>query len=73
MTASPEPEPGEAEIQKAAYFIWLASGCQPGHDLENWLAAKEYLKHHHGRSGGRGPLVGTRPGTTLPPHHLTSR
>ena len=43
-------DPTEAEIQQAAYYIWLASGRLPGRDVENWLAAKEYLKHHHGRA-----------------------
>lgn len=60
------PEPTEAEIQKAAYYIWLASGGQAGRDLENWLAAKEYLKHHHGRAARHaGPAEAT--------HHLTNR
>jgi hypothetical protein len=62
-----EPEPSEAEIQKAAYYIWLASGCQPGHDHENWLAAKEYLKHHHGRAARP---AGGKPEAT---HHLNTR
>lgn len=53
MNIHPEPEPSEAEIQKIAYHLYVESGCVPGHDLENWLAAKELLKHHHGRSGGR--------------------
>lgn len=54
MKTSPAHEPSEAEIQKAAYHIWLESGCQQGRELEHWLAAKELLKHHHGRSAGRG-------------------
>ena len=62
-----ESGPTEAEIQKAAYYIWLAGGCLPGHDLENWLAAKEYLKHHHGRAAR---AAGTKPEAT---HHLNTR
>lgn len=42
----PTPEPTEAEIQHVAYLLWLENGQKPGHDLENWLAAKEYLRHH---------------------------
>ncbi len=46
----PTPEPTEAEIQHEAYLLWLESGRQPGPDLENWLAAKELLRHRHGRA-----------------------
>lgn len=42
------PEPTEAEIQHAAYLLWLESGKAPGRDLDNWLAAKELLRHRHG-------------------------
>lgn len=42
------PEPTEAEIQHAAYLLWLESGKAPGRDLDNWLAAKELIKHRHG-------------------------
>lgn len=53
MKTNPTAEPTEAEIQKVAYHLWLEGGCQPGVELDNWLAAKELLKHHHGRDGGR--------------------
>lgn len=43
---APAPEPTEAQIQHVAYLLWLENGQKPGHDLENWLAAKEYLRHH---------------------------
>ncbi len=46
----PAPEPTEAEIQHEAYLLWLESGRLPGRDLENWLAAKELLRHRHGRA-----------------------
>ena len=42
-------EPTEAEIQHTAYLLWLESGRAPGRDLDNWLAARELLRHHHGR------------------------
>ncbi len=45
-TKASAPEPTEAQIQHVAYLLWLENGQQPGHDLENWLAAKEYLRHH---------------------------
>lgn len=43
---APAPEPTETQIQHVAYLLWLDNGQKPGHDLENWLAAKEYLRHH---------------------------
>jgi len=46
---TPESEPAEEEIQRVAYFIYVESGRVPDRDLENWLAAKEYLRHRHGR------------------------
>jgi Protein of unknown function (DUF2934) len=53
MNTKPIPDPSEEEIQKQAYLLYLASGSVPGRDVENWLAAKELLKHRHGKSGGR--------------------
>ncbi len=46
------PEPTEAEIQHTAYLLWLESGQLPDRELDNWLAAKELLRHHHGKSAG---------------------
>lgn len=46
------PESNEAEIQKVAYHIWLEHGCEPGRELDHWLAAHEWLNHHYGRTGG---------------------
>ena len=40
MNANPIFEPTDEEIGKAAYLLYLASGCVPGRDLENWLAAR---------------------------------
>lgn len=48
--ASSIPEPTELEIQHAAYLLWMESGRAPDHDLDNWLAAKELLRHRHGRA-----------------------
>jgi hypothetical protein len=46
-TAMP-PEPSEAEIQHTAYLLWLENGRPAGRDRENWLAAKELLRHRRG-------------------------
>jgi Protein of unknown function (DUF2934) len=44
------PEPTESEIQHAAYLLWLENGRPEGRDLDHWFAARELLRHHHGRS-----------------------
>lgn len=41
--------PTEAEIQHAAYLLWIENGRPEGRDLEHWLTAKELLCHRHGR------------------------
>ena len=43
------PEPTEAEIQHAAYLLWVEDGRPEGCDLEHWMRAKEMLTHRHGR------------------------
>jgi hypothetical protein len=46
-------EPTESEIQHTAYLLWLESGKAPNRDLENWLAAKELLRHRRAPGAGR--------------------
>lgn len=46
-------EPSEAEIQKVAYRLWIEGGCLQGVESANWFAAKELLRHHHGRAPSR--------------------
>ena len=48
-------EPSEAEIQHAAYLLWIESGRPEGRDLEHWLAAREMLCHRRGRDATTGP------------------
>ena len=59
-------EPGEAEIQKLAYQLWLEGGCREGAELDNWLAAKELLRHRHGHVHGHA-VRGSHPGFTVSP------
>jgi hypothetical protein len=52
-TARPAPqraEPTYDEISQRARQLWESSGCQPGHDLENWLRAESELRNGHARS-----------------------
>ena len=38
-------EPTEAEIQHAAYLLWVEDGRPEGRNLEHWQQAKEMLVH----------------------------
>jgi len=35
--------PTEEQIRSRAYEIFVQSGCQPGHDMDNWLQAENEL------------------------------
>jgi hypothetical protein len=48
-THSTPHEPTEAEIQHAAYLLWVEAGQPAGHDQEHWFAARQMLLHRHGR------------------------
>ena len=43
MNANPRFESVTEEVKKTAYLHYIASGCVPGRDLENWLAAQEEI------------------------------
>lgn len=49
-TAPFPPEPTEAEIQHEAYLLWIEEGRPEGRDQEHWFAARELLRHRHGRA-----------------------
>ena len=49
-TATPLPEPSEQEIQNVAHRLWIEGGCMEGVEKDNWFAARELLRHHHGRA-----------------------
>lgn len=64
-TAAAAFDPPEEEIQRAAYHLWLESGCQPDRDLENWFAARELLRHRRpAAQPGRRPAAAP---AALPP------
>lgn len=56
-----DAEPTEAEIQHAAYMLWLEEGKPEGRAVEHWHAAQELLRHHHGRDGGDARRHAPRP------------
>ena len=45
-------EPTEAEIQHAAYLLWVEDGRPEGRNLEHWQQAREMLAHRHARDAG---------------------
>ena len=38
------PTIGEIAVARRAYDLYLARGCEPGHDVEDWLQAERELK-----------------------------
>ena len=46
----PAPELSEADIQKQAYHLWIDGGCLEGGEVDNWLAARELLRHQPGHA-----------------------
>jgi len=62
---SPAPDPSEAEIQKQAYHLWIDGGCLEGVEVDNWLAAKELIRHRAGHAHGHA-VRGAHPGTSNP-------
>jgi hypothetical protein len=43
-------EPTEGQIQHQAYMLWQAGGCQEGRELDDWLHARELLRHRQGHA-----------------------
>ena len=38
------PTGNGADIARRAYELYLARGCDPGHDVEDWLTAEQELQ-----------------------------
>jgi len=55
MNANPLIEPTDEEVRKAAYLLYLASGCVPGRDLENWLSARSQMASRELWDGEKAP------------------
>ena len=43
MISTTQTEPLQQEIEQYAYFLYEQRGCQPGHELEDWLEAEKQL------------------------------
>jgi hypothetical protein len=44
MSETKPIEPTEEQIRERAYEIYVAGGCEDGHDLSDWLTAERELK-----------------------------
>ncbi len=52
----------ESDIRQLAHSLWIEGGCLEGVELDNWLTAKELIRHRHGRIRGH-TVRGRHPGT----------
>jgi DUF2934 family protein len=47
-STAPEPNGSapvtDADVARRAYDLYLARGCEPGHDVEDWLQAERGLR-----------------------------
>jgi hypothetical protein len=43
--------PTEQQIRERAYEIYLAGGCEDGHDLSDWIEAERELKESNQQKG----------------------
>jgi DUF2934 family protein len=46
--SAPSPSITEHDIARRAYHLFLARGCEHGHDIEDWLQAERELKEFAG-------------------------
>jgi Protein of unknown function (DUF2934) len=44
------PANREQAIREAAYALFQARGCEPGHDLDDWLQAEAQVQQADGKS-----------------------
>lgn len=51
MTPTTQAEPLREEIEQFAYHLYEQRGCQPGHELEDWLEAEKQLISAAGEAG----------------------
>lgn len=51
---SPPPAPAGVEkdmVVRLAYELYVRRGCEPGHDVEDWLMAEQMMLEQQKRSG----------------------
>jgi hypothetical protein len=72
MNANPLDEPTVDELREAAYLRYISSGCVPGCDLENWLAAREQIVRQR-LQGGKNESFASSCRLHFPPNASISR
>ena len=73
MNANLLPEPADQDVQEEAYLLYTASGCAPGRDLENWLAARARLMARGVSGGTKGAISAAFPKLHFPLNANLSR
>jgi hypothetical protein len=53
VTPAPTPKSRDALIAELAYFKSLSRGFEPGHEVEDWLAAEAAIDQRQGARNGR--------------------
>jgi len=44
--SAPSPVIDPGEVAKIAYELYEQRGCQPGHELDDWLEAEDIVRRH---------------------------
>jgi hypothetical protein len=60
--------PSHDQIAAEAYKLYLQNGCQPGHELDDWLRAEQLVNqgNGNGNKGSKGAAhSGSESGSTL--------
>lgn len=47
MASTPSAADLEQAVREAAYALFVARGCEPGHDLDDWLTAEARVRQAH--------------------------
>ncbi len=56
----PAPADRDQAIREAAYALFEARGCEPGHEVDDWLKAEAQVQQAHAQSAssaGVGPVA----------------
>jgi Protein of unknown function (DUF2934) len=53
----PAPADREQAIREAAYALFEARGCEPGHELDDWLKAEAQVQQLNREAGASGQAV----------------
>ena len=49
---SASTKPSHSDIAALAYSLYVEHGCQPGHELDDWLRAEQLVSKQNGNGNG---------------------